>query len=175
MQITDAHRKNVLKVSSIHGNLKKKKCNWQFGKLETDWQKLKSFVNTKCCYGCGSMEKPIHYMWEGKYLQLYWKTGFIKADRRLKTFCTKVYTPDEFTQMPQGTYKNVHSYTFCECKTLKQPNIHCRVGKKKKDKSDTKCYSSMTMNELELHAIVWINTIRMMLERKFHLYFIYIK
>ena len=25
MQITDAHRKNVLKVSSIHGNLKKKK------------------------------------------------------------------------------------------------------------------------------------------------------
>ena len=34
MQITDAHRKNVLKVSSIHGNLKKKNAidnlgNWK--------------------------------------------------------------------------------------------------------------------------------------------------
>ena len=78
------------------------------------------------------METPIQYMWEGKYLQPYWKTGFIKADHRLKTFRTKVYTPDEFVQMSQGTYKNVHSNIFCKCKTLKQPNIHCRVGKKKK-------------------------------------------
>lgn len=87
------------------------------------------------------METPICYMWEGKYLQPYWKTGFIKTDHRLKTFCT----PDEFAQMPQGTYKNVHSNIFCKCKTLKQPNIHCRVGKKKKkDKSNTECYKSMT-------------------------------
>lgn len=43
MQITDAHRKNVLKVSSIHGNLKKKKMQltiWEIGNRLTKIKKL---------------------------------------------------------------------------------------------------------------------------------------
>lgn len=44
MHITDAHRKNVLKVSSIHGNLKKKKkmqlTIWEIGNRLTKIKKL---------------------------------------------------------------------------------------------------------------------------------------